>query len=151
MVDISKYKGCEIMKVIVCLDESNGMLFNKRRQSQDVLVRQDIMNHLYGSKLWMNDYSLKQFKDEICPSIMADEDFLEKADVDDYCFVENLPLASYEQKISTLIIYGWNRRYPADFYFDIDLQNWEMTEEIEFIGNSHEKITKTTYIRKDNK
>ena len=30
------------MNIIVCLDDKNGMMFNKRRQSQDKLLRSDI-------------------------------------------------------------------------------------------------------------
>lgn len=136
------------MKVIVCLDVSNGMLFNMRRQSQDKVLRQDILNNLNGSRLLMNEYSFKQFKEESQDAIIIEEKFLSIADKDDFCFVENVPLSQYEQKISTLIIYHWNRKYPADLYFDLELQNWDLISTEDFTGNSHEKITKEIYIRK---
>lgn len=135
------------MKVIVCLDDDNGMLFNKRRQSQDRALRENIIKNLQGAKLWMNEYSFKQFK-ENQDSIVIEEIFLDSANENDYCFVENLPLSSCEQKISTLIIYRWNRKYPADTYFDLELCNWELADSEEFSGYSHEKITKEIYIRK---
>lgn len=135
------------MKVIVCLDDDNGMFFNKRRQSQDCAVRDDIAASLQGTRLCMNAYSFKQFKEEVS-FIRTEETFLEHAGEGDVCFVENVALRPYEQDITELIIYRWNRKYPADFYFDLDLQKWEMIKSEEFTGNSHEKITKETYIRK---
>lgn len=133
------------MKIIVCLDDNKGMLFNKRRQSQDNTLREDIINSLNGSRLLMNEYSYKQFKDTQQDHITVDNNFLSTAAEDDYCFVENLKLSPYEEKISELIIYHWNRNYPADTYFDIDLSQWELITTTEFAGNSHEKITKEIY------
>lgn len=138
------------MKVIVCLDDNNGMLFNKRRQSQDSLVRKDIIEQLHGSGLWMNEYSMKQFKEYSQSVITVDEQCLEcAADTADYCFVENLPLEHYADKITELIVYYWNRKYPADFRLDLDLNKWNVLEQQEFAGNSHEKITKIIYIRNE--
>lgn len=133
------------MKIIVCIDDNKGMLFNKRRQSQDNNLREDIINNLNGSRLLMNEYSYKQFKDTQQDHIIVDETFLSTVAEDDYCFVENLKLSPYQEKISELIIYHWNRNYPADTYFDIDLSQWELITTIEFAGNSHEKITKEIY------
>ena len=49
------------MKIIVCVDNQNGMMFNHRRQSQDRVLRKRIMELTGGKKLWMNAYSQKQF------------------------------------------------------------------------------------------
>ncbi len=135
------------MKVIVCLDDNNGMLFNKRRQSQDKAVRLNMINHLHGQKLWMNEYSAKQFEESFQDSIAIDENPVENAGKADYCFAENFTLSPYEEKISTLIIYRWNRKYPADMCLDMDLSNWKAVHIEEFPGNSHEKITREEYIR----
>ncbi len=82
------------MNVIVCLDDNNGMMFNKRRQSQDKILRDSIKELVKDKK--------------------------------------------------------WNRTYPSDLYFDINVQNeqWELIESEEFQGSSHEKITKEIYRRK---
>ena len=133
------------MKIIVCIDDNKGMMFNKRRQSQDNTLREDVINNLNGSRLLMNEYSYKQFKDTQQDYITVDETFLSMAAEDDYCFVENLKLSPYQEKISELIIYHWNRNYPADTYFDIDLSQWELVSSTEFAGSSHEKITKEIY------
>ncbi len=47
------------MIIMICLDDRGGMLFNKRRQSQDVLLRQQILTETAGGRLWMNSYSAK--------------------------------------------------------------------------------------------
>ena len=66
-----------------------------------------------------------------------------------FCLVENKSLFNYENKINTLVIYKWNRLYPSDLYFDIDLKNnsWQLINSEDFVGSSHEKITKETYRR----
>ena len=56
---------------------------------------------------------------------------------------------NYIEKIDNIIIYKWNRIYPSDLYFDIDIKNgqWKLIETEEFQGSSHEKITKEIYRR----
>ena len=48
------------MILIVCVDDHNGMMFNHRRQSQDRVLRADILELTDGKKLWMNAYSLRR-------------------------------------------------------------------------------------------
>ncbi|MCP1103375.1 hypothetical protein M2454_002760 [Aequitasia blattaphilus] len=136
------------MIVIACVDDALGMMFNKRRQSKDKVLQKEIMEATAGKKLWMNQYSLNQFQEEFPEShILCDEDFLNKAAEGDYCFVENISLKSYEEKIEKIILYKWNRKYPADFFFDISINEngWKIIESEEFPGYSHEKITKEVY------
>lgn len=139
------------MIVYIALDDKNGMMFNCRRQSQDKLVRQDILEDCSDSKLWISSYSAEQFSPDF-PSgfpnnILVDDDFLQKADINDLCFVEEFPLSFHLNNIQKIVIYRWNRVYPADFYFDLDLSNdnWVNTSISEFVGNSHEKITKEVW------
>ncbi|MBQ8799109.1 MAG: ribonuclease Z [Lachnospiraceae bacterium] len=135
------------MIVCVAVDDKNGMMFNKRRQSQDRNLREHLIKECGGSALWMNEYSAKQFGEEIAPNVIVGNDFLSKAGEEEYCFVENLPLTEVEAKINKLIIFKWNRVYPADTYFDISLEGWKMTETEEFVGSSHELITKEVWMR----
>ncbi|MDE6952297.1 MAG: hypothetical protein K2P09_00625 [Erysipelotrichales bacterium] len=132
------------MKVIVCVDDRMGMMFNKRRLSQDYLLIKDVLT-LTNGHVWMNEYSSSLFQKEG----IVDNDFLKKSD--DYCFVENVDIKPYLYKIDELIIYYWNRKYPADMYFDVDLSEWKMLDHIEFKGNSHEKILRERYVKKDEK
>ena len=66
---------------------------------------------------------------------------------DDFCFVENQPLLPYEAQIQEVICYRWNRRYPSDVKLDLPLEGWNVMEETEFAGKSHERITRTVYRR----
>ena len=51
------------MIIIACVDERNGMMFNRRRQSRDSAVCGDILRECGGKKLYMNTYSGKLFGD----------------------------------------------------------------------------------------
>lgn len=137
------------MNVIVCLDDKNGMMFNKRRQSQDLTLRIDIKNLVQNRNIFMNNYSYKLYKDIDIGNIRVCENFLDECGNNDFCLVEDKLLSNYINKINNLIIYNWNRVYPSDLYFDINLQNniWNLVDEQEFEGSSHEKITKKIYRR----
>ncbi len=133
------------MNVIVSIDDEYGMLFNLRRQSRDRLLRERILMLTKGKKLWMNLYSAKQFEEECAENMFVDEDFLHNAGNGDYCFVENEDITKHIQKIEKIILYRWNRRYPSDFKFALDLSDWTMESTFEFAGSSHEKITEEIY------
>ena len=126
------------MKIIVCVDNQNGMMFNHRRQSQDCVLRKRILELTGGKKLWMNAYSQKQFlqvngnmpkeqeqSGQLGQSgqIQADEAFLEKAGPGEYCFVEDKDVK-------------------------MDLGSWKLAETQEYAGSSHEKITEERYVRR---
>ena len=136
------------MIAIVCIDEKNGMLFNNRRQSKDQILRQDIYKQTKGKILWMNEFSYHQFEEDGYENIRVEEQFYLKAKEEEYCFIETISLLEIEDKIDRLILYRWNRTYPADFWFDLPLEEqWKLENVEEFPGKSHEKITKEEYIR----
>ena len=66
------------------------------------------------------------------------------AEENDLCFLEDENINLYKEKINELIIYKWNRKYPADFVFEMP-EGFVLTETAEFQGSSHEKITKEIY------
>ena len=132
---------------MVCVDDNNGMMFNKRRQSQDRVLRQRMLELSGEKKLWMNDYSRRQFPEEEAGHIAVTEsDFLDIAP-GEICFLEDQDPAQYEAQIEELILFRWNRVYPADLHCTMDLSVWKLTETEEFAGNSHEKITQERYVR----
>lgn len=131
------------MKVIICLDDNGGMLFNNRRQSRDKEVLKDIINNLKGKKLHISPFSEKLFAD-YSENVIVDEDFLNKASENDVCFVENKPLKDVSV-ISEITVYKWNRIYPSDLKCDIDFSLYTLVESVDFKGFSHDKITKETY------
>lgn len=132
------------MILLACADDRFGMMFNQRRQSQDRLLREYILKMTDGAPLWMNAYSRKQFPENA--SILTDENFLGKAAPGDFCFAEDQELFPFRERIEKIILFRWNRIYPADFYFDRRLlENRRMTKADEFPGSSHEKITREDY------
>ena len=71
----------------------------------------------------------------------------------EFCFIENVDVKPYIEKIEKIILFKWNRSYPGDFFFPMELlsSDWIMTKTEEFVGHSHEKITKEEYVRGEKK
>jgi hypothetical protein len=132
------------MIIAVCTDDNNGMLFNNRRQSRDMLLIEDLIKYANANKILINEFSKSLFSDYE-NNILISDTFLSDANENDICFVENVDLNEYKDKINTLIIYKWNRVYPSDFCFNLDLSNYKLIETKDFKGNSHEKITREIY------
>lgn len=134
------------MKIIIALDDNNGMLFNHRRQSSDAAIRDRIKELIKGEILYLNAYSAEQFKDTNI-RLSVDEDFLHKAGNEEYCFVENEKLADVREDIEEFVIFRWNRRYPSDLVLDALPEECGMScvSTEEFAGNSHERITMETW------
>lgn len=135
------------MKIIVCLDDRDGMLFHGRRQSTDRMLRRNMLDLAGNSTLRMNRYSRNQFTEDI-PQIEESDDFLAEAEENDYCFVEDRDISPYASKVNTVIIYRWNRVYPSDMKFPTELfeGRWRLTARKEFAGSSHERITEEIYM-----
>ena len=135
------------MIIIVCIDDNNGMMFHERRQSQDKILRKHILEMTGPNRLWMNEYSYRQFLDADPALLTIDQNFLDKAETGDYCFVENSDPSPYSEQIEKIILFHWNRSYPADLYFTLDISGWTLEETEEIAGYSHEKITKEIYTK----
>lgn len=130
------------MRVIISVDDKGGMMFNKRRQSQDEQLRNYILELTSNEKLFMNEYSFKQFEKHDASNIIVAEDFLQEAIEKDFCFVENVSLSEYLNKITTVFLCKWNRNYPSDFSLDIDVEkHFKLAISSDITGKSHEKIT----------
>lgn len=137
------------MTVTVCVSDGGGMMFNKRRQSKDAEVIRDIEKLVSDGILFISDFSAPLFSDcEI--SAIAVSDPLDSAGKGDFAFVEDRSLSAYKEKISRLVIYRWNRKYPTDFYLDTDpeKEGMELVNTLDFVGKSHEKITREIWERK---
>lgn len=133
------------MILIVCVDDAGGLSFNGRRQSQDRALRARLLEK--WGRLWMNAYSAKQFSGEAEGNIRVDEDFLEKAGEGEACFAEGPEAAAHLESAEKVVLYRWNRKYPSDCRFPLDLteRGWRLEETAEFAGSSHEKITEEVY------
>ena len=131
------------MQLIVCLDDRGGMTFGGRRQSQDRVLRARVMALARGRRLYMSEYSAKQFAD--CEGFIADNDYRCRAVAGDVCFLEDgeISLAG----VSRLVIYRWNRHYPSDVKFPMDAfqGDWHLVSTRTFPGSSHDEITEEIY------
>lgn len=133
------------MKLIVCVEDWFGLLFNRRRVSRDCAVVEKISSVLSGETLWMDPYSAELFPFEI--PVKADGDFLIKAQPGDFCFLENQDIRPYAFRVEELILFRWNRRYPSDFVFPFEecFGKWQLASRGDFPGNSHDTITMEVY------
>ncbi|MBR5534617.1 MAG: ribonuclease Z [Ruminiclostridium sp.] len=135
------------MIVIACVDNKMGMLFNHCRQSQDRVLRSHILEVTKETRLWMNGYSAKQFKEGLPSHVTVAEDFLSQAAPGEFCFAENTELLPWERQTEGIILYRWNRDYPADTVFPLDLSQFTLQSTQEFPGSSHKTITEEVYTR----
>lgn len=139
------------MTIFICIDDSNGMAFNRRRQSRDSVVIADVINECGKRKaeLFIAPYSETLFLGKT--EYFSGKSFLDKAGCDDCCFVEKDDVSGCLGKIDAFVIYKWNRDYPHDVTFDIDLEanGFKLKETEDFAGSSHENITKEIWQKED--
>ena len=136
----------KFMKLIVCVSDNNGIMFNHRRQSQDGILREYLHKIVGENKLYMSPYSAKMFKEH--PDIVVSEN-MDKLPEDAYYFMEDAEVEWYT--ISEIILCRWNRDYPADrFLPDIKFE-FELKDTVGFKGSSHEKITVERWERRNEK
>ena len=125
------------MTLIVCLDDQNGMLFGTKRQSRDRILTERILSLTEKSRLIVSPYSAPLFpsKNELT---VADDPATCCAQ-DDFLFIENTPLPTHG--IDRLLIYRWNRRYPATRFFSLSTDGFTLKSTKDFQGSSHDCIT----------
>ena len=109
-------------------------MFNKRRQSQDRVLRQHMLELAGNKKLWMNAYSRTQFSKEENRIAVAENGF-QNIRSGEYCFLEDEDPAQYKEQIEELILFHWNRTYPADLCCTLDLSEWKRKTTEEFAGS----------------
>lgn len=133
------------MIYIVCVDDNFGLSFNGRRQSQDRKLRERILDLSSESVLWLSPYTAKQFTEN--GSFRVDEDCLSKAGKGEFCFAEDSDFSG--ENCERIILFKWNRLYPADRYFEFDLKSngFKKVSSTDFEGYSHEKITEEVYTK----
>ena len=129
------------MTLYICLDDRSGLQFNRRRQSRDSAVLEDIRSQLTGNLL-IDAFSEKLMQQAEIPYVLPPET------AEDF-FAEDIPSDEILGKTSKLVIYRWNRHYPSDVRWDPDLASmgFSLREITEFAGTSHEKITREVYER----
>ena len=131
--------------VAVTVDERMGIAFNKRRQSRDRILINDLADTIVG-KIYVSEYTLPLFEEYKDRIVVADDPLRECPD-GGCCFVEKTKIGEHLDDVETFIVYRWNRHYPSDVKLDVDFSGYKMVDCTEFVGSSHEKITKETYIK----
>lgn len=134
------------MILIACVDDRLGMAFNRRRQSQDRVLRGRMLERVGGAPLWMSPYSARQFG-PLPSNIHPVEDFLERAGEGEYAFTELDPPGRWAGRIEGVLLYRWGRSYPADLAFDLSLEGFALQSSVAFAGSSHPEITEEIYIK----
>ena len=91
----------------------------------------------------MSEYSAKIFPES--EKIIVDNNFATVAGKNDYCFCEEPPVTL--ENVNQIIVYRWNRHYPADRHFGFNLEDegFTLASTEEFIGNSHTNITEQIF------
>ena len=137
------------MYLIYCVDDKGGLSFGGRRQSRDRVVRADLLKMTAGKALWMSPASRRQFTEPEGERITVSEEFLSEAGKGDFCFVEDRPARPWLARTEGIILYQWNRVYPADRYLDVQplKEGFHLEKTEEFPGYSHETITKEVYLK----
>lgn len=135
------------MTLYFCLDDRNGMLFNHRRQSRDIAVMEDIRSRVEGELLIDPLSRVLAEAAEISYSYAPGEVTQELQG--SHFFVEDRVPGDWVGLASSVVIYRWNRHYPADRYFEIDLTalGFTLSETVDFPGKSHKTITREVYVR----
>ncbi len=133
------------MKLIFCIEKGNGMMFFGKRLSKDGVLNQKLLKIVNGTPLWVSKYSAPLF--EGADNVIVDNGYPERAGENDYCFVEDCGYCL--EKANEIILCNFNRKYPADKFFDIDLtaSGFKKVSSENIVGSSHEKITLEIYNR----
>lgn len=85
------------MILMTTIDDSGGLLFNHRRQSQDRLLRQHMLDIAGPSGLWMDGYTAALFAGQE-DRIHVSETFLEEAGPGACALLEDRPAAPFWPK-----------------------------------------------------
>ena len=132
------------LKLIVCLDDRCGVLFNNRRVSSDREVMKHIQEITAGRLLMCSGYSAGLFpKGSVCISDNLPENLSDMT----YYFLEGQDPTAVADRVKELVVYRWNRIYPSDYRFPTELfdTRLRMVSQGEFPGNSHDRITWEVY------
>ena len=133
------------MILIVCLDTKNGLQFNKRRQSRDSRVIERIYDITDRAILFINENSKPLFPIPR-PNLIVRPNPIECAKSQDYCFIEENVVANNDN-IDKIIVFRWDKQYPKDEEFNINLSDWKLISTTEFKGSSHKLIIEETYVK----
>lgn len=123
------------MTLILWTGKNGEMLFNRRRCSRDSAVIEDVLTMFKPAELCVSAYSSPLFPGARVITNIPEAEVL---------FLEDQPLSPALAQAEKLIVYRFDRAYPADVRLEIP-QDFHLTETTEFSGSSHDKITREVY------
>lgn len=126
------------MTLYFCIDSAGGIAFLRRRQSRDRAIINDIYSEI-SDALYVSEYSKKLLPDANVMDQMGQGD----------TFLELTEPSQYFDLYDRIVIYNFNRRYPSDVAMADSpfLYGFDLSETSEFVGTSHDRITKEVYIK----
>ena len=133
------------MILMVCIDDRGGMMFNHRRQSRDRVLCARMLEIVKESRLHVTPYTQKIF-DPTAPLCVSDTPWVAVKD-GEYYFAEDGEIPA--KGIEKIYLYRWNRLYPSDRKFTVDLSalGFVQKNSEDFAGYSHECITEEIYMK----
>ena len=123
------------MTLILWTGKNGELLFNRRRCSRDSAVINDILTMYTPGELYVSAYSAPLFPGARVISHIKEAEVL---------FLEDLPLSPALTQAKRLIVYRFDRVYPADIRLHIP-EEFHLKQTTEFSGSSHHKITREVY------
>lgn len=126
------------MTLILWTGKNGEMLFNRRRCSRDRAVIADILTMYAPADICVSAYS--------APLVDGARVISHPEEAENALFLEDFPLSSALAKTEKLIVYRFDRAYPADVRLEIP-QDFTLRESVEFAGFSHDSITREVYVK----
>lgn len=135
------------MILAFCVDDQGGLAFNHRRQSRDRGLAADLLAAAGARPVFCLPYSVGLFDPETV-TVTNDPGAVPAGGI---LFLENADPAAYISQAEELILYRWNRLYPADLTLNGTPVQWgyRLQDTTDFAGTSHEKITRERYVKKE--
>ena len=127
------------MTLILWTGKNGEMMFNKRRCSRDRAVIEDILTMYTPADLCVSAYSASLFEGACVIPDLAEA----KGKV---LFLEDLPLLPALEQTQKIIVYRFDRTYPANVRLEIP-KSFSLIESLDFSGFSHDKITREVYVK----
>ncbi len=133
------------MTLIFCLDKNNGMLFGGRRQTFDYEVL-DLICNIGGERLYITPFSQKYFGER---SYELLGEGLKGAPSDAAVFLEDRDALPYISRVEKIIIYRWDKVYPADRWLGFSPldEGFRLSGKVKFSTEVHKDIVKEIYKR----
>lgn len=132
------------MVIVACIDKLGNITADANRQINDILFIKRLWETTNEALLFINDCSRKKFF--YYPMMYIDDNFLDQAEAEDYCFVENTDITPYVDRIDKIILYKWNKTFSSELKFDVSiLKDYKIVSKESFLGSFHLRITEVIY------